>query len=169
MLKEKPDLPPPTSKSTAKTKEAPKPRLESPIRVFEDPPLDTSLDSNMSIDYGSDDDHKNNASVAKPSDRTDLKDTTTHTSTSASKDKEEIEQPKRKVKFVGTENNKENTIDTEDINGRGKYQFRRTIAKGSYAEPSLRVKMRRGDSHPNIIPEYVGKLNITTLLCLRYS
>lgn len=32
-----------------------------------------------------------------------------------------------------------------------------SISKG-YAEPSLRMKMRRGDDNPFIIPEYVGML-----------
>eukprot|EP00026_Physarum_polycephalum_P010463 Phypoly_transcript_10627.p1 GENE.Phypoly_transcript_10627~~Phypoly_transcript_10627.p1 ORF type:complete len:322 (+),score=67.44 Phypoly_transcript_10627:248-1213(+) len=51
-------------------------------------------------------------------------------------------------------NVKKQDEEIEDEQAGKKYGLRRTTGK-NYAEPSLHAKLRRGDSHPNVIAEYV--------------
>lgn len=172
MLSGKPSPQPP--KGPTKAKESPKPKQDSKINVFEDysdSDSNTSTDSNMSLDYGSDNEDSHDK-VKKEDTKQDVPD---QNKNKDAQDKHSTgQQPKKNVKQekrtdssnVGGKESKNYVLGVEEKNiDRGKYQFRRSIAKGSYAEPSLRVKMRRGDSHPNIIPEYVGMLYILSHLC----
>lgn len=166
-----------SQKPVVQAKDKPKPK---PIIVYEDPePIIDSANNtsecDMSIDYGSEDDEpikpkptesaKNEPSKTQPSKSEPSKTEPSKTSKSkkdkqASSKRKQEKQPKKvhdqqpavaAKPPAAPEVDQASTKESSSL----RRSSRSTTAVGTFAEPSLRDKMRRGGPQSNIVPEYV--------------
>jgi chemotaxis protein histidine kinase CheA len=155
--------------------------------------LNTSTDSNMSIDYGNNEDAKDQddqesefyidveatKDTKEKKQKKEVKKDTVKRNVGQEKLETEVVENTNKdsgekgdkgvkgTKGSGTsedktdksykenEHNRTQSNTQDDNQNSRRYSLRQSGVRG-YAEPSLRVKMRRGDAFSNIIPEYVG-------------
>jgi hypothetical protein len=102
-------------------------------------------------DSSSDEDTKNNNNNSATEPNTT---TTTHKNNNKPKNPLEHEQQRIPTSPPVASNDYESS--DGETTGRRALRQRGASTNKMYVEPSLRTKLRRGDSHPFIIPEYVG-------------